>query len=150
LALLRQKLAEQEDAWLRARAEAENVRRRAQEDVARAHKFAIEKFARELLTVKDSLEAALANSGQSAEDLRSGVELTLKQLSSAFEKAALKEINPVGEKFDPNLHEAIQTVPSTLAPDTVAHVLQKGYLIAERLLRPATVMVSRGKETSPS
>ncbi|MDR3351938.1 MAG: nucleotide exchange factor GrpE [Zoogloeaceae bacterium] len=144
IARLRQQLTEREDAWLRARAEAENARRRAQEDLAKASKFAIEKFAGELLAVKDSLEAALASEKQSAADLRSGVELTLKQLVTAFEKAALKEINPVGEKFDPNLHQAIQVAPSDLAPDTVAQVLQKGYLIAERVLRPAMVLVSKG------
>jgi molecular chaperone GrpE len=146
---LEQKVAEQQDAWLRARAEAENIRRRAQEDVAKAHKFGIEKFAGELLAVKDSLEAALASDRQTADDLRGGVELTLKQLVSAFEKSGLVEINPIGEKFDPHQHQAIQTVDSELEPNTVAHVLQKGYLIAERVLRPATVMVSKGKSPAP-
>ena len=122
------------------------MRRRAQEETAKAHKFGVEKFAAELLAVKDSLEAALASDQQTAEDLRSGVELTLKQLNSAFERSALKEINPVGEKFDPYLHQAIQMVPSELPANTVAQVLQKGYLIAERVLRPAMVMVSRGAD----
>jgi molecular chaperone GrpE len=144
---LEQKIAEQHDAWLRARAEMENIRRRAQEDVAKAHKFGIEKFAGELLVVKDSLEAALASDKQTVDDLRGGVELTLKQLAAAFEKSGLKEIDPVGEKFDPHQHQAIQTVESELEPDTVAHVLQKGYLIADRILRPAMVMVSKGKTT---
>lgn len=141
------KVAEHHDAWLRAKAEAENVRRRAQEDIAKAHKFAIEKFAGELLPVKDSLEAALASEKQTVEDLRSGVELTLKQLVAAFEKSSLKEINPVGEKFDPNRHQAMGMVEADQEANTVVHVLQKGYLIAERVLRPALVMVAKGKDT---
>lgn len=140
------KVAEHHDAWLRAKAETENVRRRAQEDIAKAHKFGIEKFAGELLPVKDSLEAALASEKQTVEDLRSGVELTLKQLVAAFEKSALKEINPVGEKFDPNLHQAMGMVEADQEPNTVVHVLQKGYLIAERVLRPALVMVAKRKD----
>lgn len=140
------KVAEHHDAWLRAKAETENVRRRAQEDIAKAHKFGIEKFAGELLPVKDSLEAALASEKQTVEDLRSGVELTLKQLVAAFEKSALKEINPVGEKFDPNLHQAMGMVDADQEPNTVVHVLQKGYLIAERVLRPALVMVAKRKD----
>ena len=139
------KAAEHHDAWLRAKAETENVRRRAQEDIAKTHKFAIEKFAGELLAVKDSLEAALANQNQSAEALHSGVELTLKQLVSAFEKAALIEINPAGEKFDPHRHQAIGMVESEQEPNTVVTVLQKGYLIADRVLRPALVMVAKAK-----
>ncbi len=140
------KVAEHHDAWLRAKAETENVRRRAQEDIAKAHKFGIEKFAGELLPVKDSLEAALASEKQTVEDLRSGVELTLKQLVAAFEKSSLKEINPVGEKFDPNRHQAMGMVEADQEANTVVHVLQKGYLIAERVLRPALVMVAKGKE----
>jgi molecular chaperone GrpE len=146
IAALEQKLAESQDSFLRARAETENVRRRAQEDISKAHKFGIEKFAGELLAVKDSLEAALSSDQQTAEDLHGGVELTLKQLNAVFEKSALKEINPAGEKFDPHLHQAIQMVPSELPANTVAQVLQKGYLIAERVLRPAMVMVSRGAD----
>lgn len=140
------KAAEHHDAWLRAKAETENVRRRAQEDIAKAHKFGIEKFAGELLAVKDSLEAALASEKQSVEDLRSGVELTLKQLTAAFDRSGLKEVNPVGEKFDPNQHQAMSVVESEQEPNTVVHVLQKGYLIAERVLRPALVMVAKGKD----
>ncbi|MDR0674413.1 MAG: nucleotide exchange factor GrpE [Zoogloeaceae bacterium] len=145
VAALERKNAELQDNWLRARAEAENVRRRAQEDIARAHKFGIEKFAGELLPVKDSLEAALASERQTADDLRGGVELTLKQLVSAFEKSALKEVEPLGEKFDPNLHQAIQVVASDTEANTIVQVLQKGYLIADRVLRPAMVLVSSGK-----
>jgi molecular chaperone GrpE len=147
IAALEQKNAELQDNWLRARAETENVRRRAQDDIAKAHKFGIEKFAGELLFVKDSLEAALASEKQTADDLRGGVELTLKQLVAAFEKSALKEIDPLGEKFDPNRHQAIQMIASDTEANTIVQVLQKGYLIAERVLRPAMVLVSSGKAT---
>ncbi|HZX33480.1 MAG TPA: nucleotide exchange factor GrpE [Rhodocyclaceae bacterium] len=140
------KAAEHHDAWLRAKAEAENVRRRAQEDISKAHKFAVEKFAGELLAVKDSLEAALASKEQTVENLQSGVELTLKQLVSAFDKSGLKEIDPAGEKFDPHRHQAIGMVEADQEPNTVVTVLQKGYLIAERVLRPALVMVAKGKD----
>ena len=143
--LVELKAAEHHDAWLRAKAEAENVRRRAQEDIAKAHKFGIERFAGELLAVKDSLEAALASEKQTVEDLHAGVELTLKQLTSAFEKSGLKEINPAGEKFDPHRHQAISMVDSEQEPNTVVTVLQKGYLIADRVLRPALVMVAKAK-----
>lgn len=139
------KAAEHHDAWLRAKAEGENIRRRAQEDIAKAHKFAVEKFAGELLAVKDSLEAALAVQEQTVESFKSGVELTLKQLISAFEKNALHEVNPVGEKFDPHKHQAIGMVDSEQEANTVVTVLQKGYTIAERTLRPALVMVAKGK-----
>jgi len=147
IAELEAKLAASEDNWLRAKAEAENVRRRSVEEVAKAHKFSIEKFASELLPVKDSLEAALANEKQSVETLQNGVELTLKQLVSAFEKSGIQEVCPLNEKFDPNRHQAIQTVESELAPNTVALVLQKGYLLAERVLRPAMVFVAKAKES---
>ncbi len=140
-----QKAAKHYDDWLRAKAEGENIRRRAQEDIAKAHKFAVERFAGDLLAVKDSLEAALTNQNQSAESLHAGVELTLKQLIAAFEKSGLKEINPVGEKFDPHFHQAIGMVESEQEANTVVTVLQKGYLIAERVLRPALVMVAKTK-----
>lgn len=139
------KAAEHHDAWLRAKAETENVRRRAQEDIAKAHKFAIEKFAGELLAVKDSLEAALANETQTVEALKAGVELTLKQLAAAFEKSALTEINPVGEKFDPHKHQAIAMVDADQEANTVVTVLQKGYALHDRILRPALVTVAKPK-----
>lgn len=139
------KASEHYDAWLRAKAETENVRRRAQEDITKAHKFAVEKFAGELLAVKDSLEAALSNQQQTVENLQSGVELTLKQLNSAFEKSLLVEVNPAGEKFDPHKHQAIGMMDSDQEPNTVVNVLQKGYLIADRVLRPALVMVAKAK-----
>jgi len=135
--------AESQDLYLRARAEAENARRRAQEDISKAHKFAIESFAESLVPVFDSLEKALADSSASAETLRAGVEITLRQLRSAFERGRLTEINPVGEKFDPHRHQAISAVPGdgNLAPNHVVTVLQKGWLIADRVLRPALVTV---------
>lgn len=133
---------EHHDAWLRAKAETENVRRRAQEDVDKARKFAVEKFAGELLAVKDSLEAALSTGeNASVESLKSGVELTLKQLVSVFERNSIREINPLGERFDPNYHQAISMVEAEGEPNTVAGVLQKGYLLNERVMRPALVTV---------
>lgn len=139
------KAAEHHDAWLRAKAEGENIRRRAQEDVVKAGKFAVEKFAGELLAVKDSLEAALANEKQDAETLKAGVELTLKQLASAFEKSALNEINPVGQKFDPHKHQAISQIPGPEGTEsnTVLTVLQKGYALHDRVVRPALVVVAQ-------
>ena len=140
------KAQEHHDAWLRAKAETENVRRRAVEDADKARKFAVDKFAGELLAVKDSLEAALATGDQASLDsLKSGVEITLKQLSSVFEKNAVKEINPLGEKFDPNCHQAISMVDGEGEPNTVATVLQKGYLLNERVMRPALVMVVKAR-----
>jgi len=137
---------EHHDAWLRAKAETENVRRRAVEDVEKARKFAVDKFAGELLAVKDSLEAALAAGDQaSLESLRSGVELTLKQLVGVFEKNAIQELDPLGRKFDPNCHQAIGMVDAEGEANTVASVLQKGYLLHERVLRPAMVMVVKPK-----
>jgi len=145
------KAAEHHDAWLRAKAETENVRRRAQEDVSKAYKFASEKFAGELLVVIDSLEAALASDNQTVESLRSGVELTLRQLNSAFEKANLQAVNPLGEKFDPHKHQAISHMEapegSPIEPNHVLNVLQKGYLLSERVLRPAMVVVAKAKNT---
>ncbi len=139
------KAAEHHDAWLRAKAEGENIRRRAQEDIAKAGKFAAEKFAGELLAVKDSLEAALATQEQDAAALRSGVELTLRQLVTAFEKSNLKEINPLDEKFDPHRHQAISQIEADGEPNRVINVLQKGYALHDRILRPALVVVSKAK-----
>jgi len=138
--------AEHHDAWLRAKAEAENIRRRAQEDVAKAHKFGVEKLATDLLPVKDSLEAALSTENTTVETLRSGVELTLRQLESVFERQSLKEINPVGQKFDPHQHQAISMLPSEREPNTVINVLQKGYLLHDRVVRPALVTVAKPKD----
>ena len=138
--------AEHHDAWLRAKAEVENVRRRAQDDVAKASKFAAEKFASAMLPVKDSQEAALSAENQTLESLRQGVELTLKQLGSAFEGASISEEDPLGQKFDPNKHQAIGTLESDAEPNSVLVVLQKGYLLHERVLRPALVQVAKGKD----
>jgi molecular chaperone GrpE len=140
------KAAEHHDAWLRAKAEAENIRRRAQEDVSKAHKFGVEKLATDLLPVKDSLEAALATENNTVESLRSGVELTLRQLESVFERQSLQEINPVGQKFDPHQHQAISMLPSDREPNTVINVLQKGYLLHDRVVRPALVTVAKAKD----
>ncbi|WP_151448402.1 nucleotide exchange factor GrpE [Lacisediminimonas profundi] len=140
------KVAELNEAFLRAKAEAENVRRRAQEDIARAHKFAIESFAEALVPVKDSLEMALKVETPSIDSLKEGVEMTLRQLSTAFEKNRLAEVNPqAGEKLDPMKHQAISMVPAAQDVNTIVTVLQKGYMIADRLLRPALVIVSSEK-----
>jgi molecular chaperone GrpE len=136
---------EHHDAWLRARAEADNIRKRSQTEIANAHKFAVENFATELLAVKDSLEAALAAENATVESLRSGVEITLRQLRSVFEKFSVREIDPTAQKFDPHHHEAISTVESDAEPNTVVQVLQKGYLLHERVIRPALVIVSKPK-----
>src|SRR5258705_13841280 len=128
--------------WLRARAETDNVRRRGQEDVAKAHRFGLEGFAGALLAVKDSLDAALTVENTSIESFKEGVELTARQLDSVFEKFAIKEINPQGEKFDPHRHQAISQVAAPGEPNTVVSVLQKGYLLNDRVLRPALVVVS--------
>ncbi|HET9578560.1 MAG TPA: nucleotide exchange factor GrpE [Usitatibacter sp.] len=128
--------------WLRAKAETDNVRRRSQEDVAKAHRFGIEGFASALLSVKDSLDAALTVENTSVESFKEGVELTSRQLESAFEKFAIRAIDPMGEKFDPHRHQAISQVQSDAEPNTVVTVLQKGYLLHDRVLRPALVVVS--------
>jgi len=138
-----EKIAALQDQALRATAEMENVRRRSQEEITKARKFGIESFAESLVPVKDSLEAALTQTEQSNEDLRAGIDTTLKQLSGAFERNHLKEIAPeVGEKFDPHHHQAIATVPSEQEASTIVAVLQKGYLITDRVLRPALVTVA--------
>ena len=139
-------IASLKDAFLRAKAETDNVRKIAQADVARAHKFAIESFAEDLLPVKDALEKALATPNQTVESLKSGVELTLKALQGALARGGVVEIDPAGQKFDPNRHQAMQLVPSSQPANTVVDVYQKGYLINDRILRPALVTVSNGEE----
>jgi len=147
--LLRQaelKAQEHHDAWLRAKADVENARRRANDEIDKARKFALEKFSGDLLAVKDSLEAALATSDTaSLESVKSGVELTLKQLAGVFDKHAIKEIAPLGEKFDPNCHQAIGMIDAEGEANSIAQVLQKGYLLNERVIRPALVMVVKPK-----
>ncbi|MGG7607204.1 nucleotide exchange factor GrpE [Massilia sp. BKSP1R2A-1] len=140
------KLAETHDAFMRAKADAENIRRRAQEDVSKAHKFAIESFAEAMVPVRDSLEMALKVETQTVEAIKEGVEMTLKQLTAAFEKNRLVEVMPQpGEKLDPNKHQAVAVVPSEQEANTVVAVLQKGYMIADRLLRPAIVTAAAPK-----
>jgi len=131
------------DAYLRAKAEAENIRRRAEEDVSKARKFAVESFAESLLPVRDSLEAAVAIPEATAQQMLEGVNATLRQLASALERHKVLEINPpAGTKFDPHHHQAISMVPAEQEANTVVAVLQKGYLIADRVLRPALVTVA--------
>jgi molecular chaperone GrpE len=143
LAAAQAEVARLKEEFLRAKAETENTRRRAAEDVAKAHKFGIESFASSLLAVKDSLEAALAVEAPTTESLHHGVEITERQLASAFEKAGLAAISPQGERFDPHRHEAMGQVEADQEPNTVAAVLRKGYLLNDRVIRPALVMVAR-------
>jgi molecular chaperone GrpE len=137
---------EHQDAWLRAKAETDNIRKRAQIDVANAHKYGVESIATALLPVKDSLEAALAAQNNTVETLRSGTEITLKQLAAVFDKFSLTEINPMGEKFDPHRHQAMSMVEADATPNTVVQVLQKGYALHDRVVRPALVCVARPKD----
>ena len=142
-------LVDARDAVLRSRADAENIRRRAQEDVVKARKFAVASFAEAMIPVKDSLEMALMLDTPSLNLMKEGIELTLKQLTSAFEKHGLMEILPVrGERFDPMKHQAVALVPAgDQETNTVVTVLQKGYMIADRLLRPAIVTAVQAKST---
>ncbi len=147
--LLRQaelKAQEHHDAWLRAKAEADNTRKRGQVELANAHRYAIESIAAELLPVRDSLEATLAADSDAVDALKSGVDLTLKQLVAVFEKANLREINPANEKFDPHRHQAISMLPSEKEPNTIINVLQKGYVLHDRVIRPALVTVAKPKD----
>jgi molecular chaperone GrpE len=143
----RTKADEHWEQCLRLQAELENLRKRSARDLAQAHKFALEKFAAELLPVRDSLEmgvAAAAEESASVEHLREGSELTLKMLTSALEKFNIVEINPLNEKFNPEYHEAMSMQErADVAPNTVVTVVQKGYLLNDRLIRPAMVIVSR-------
>jgi molecular chaperone GrpE len=139
--------AEHYDAWLRAKADAENIRKRAQDDIAKAHKFAVDNFSSELLAVRDSLEAALAVQNATPESMKSGVEITLRQLTSVFERFSVRELNPVGEKFDPHRHQAMTMVEADATPNTVVQVFQKGYLLHDRVLRPALVAVAKARES---
>ncbi|HSI37961.1 MAG TPA: nucleotide exchange factor GrpE [Methylotenera sp.] len=142
---LESQLAEAQAAVLYIKAEGENIRRRATEDIDKARKFALEKFSNELLAVKDSLDAALLIEATDVQSYKDGVELTAKQLVSVFDKFNIAEINPAGEKFDPNKHQAISMLESDQEPNTVINVLQKGYTLNERVLRPALVMVAKAK-----
>ena len=142
---LKAKSADLADQYLRAKADAENMRRRAEEEVAKARKFGIESFAESLLPVIDSLDAALSIQNATPEQLREGSDATLRQLNSALERNKVLAINPAaGEKFDPHHHQAISMVPADQPANTVVAVLQKGYVIADRILRPALVTVAQG------
>jgi molecular chaperone GrpE len=138
--------AQLKDAWLRAKAETDNVRKQAQNDIAKAHKYAIERFAQELLTVRDALELTLATPNATTEALKDGVELTLKNLNAAFERERIVEIDPAGEKYDAHKHQAMTMIESEQAPGTVVQVFQKGYLLNDRVLRPALVAVAKASE----
>jgi molecular chaperone GrpE len=146
LAELEARHTEVSDAYLRAKAEAENTRRRAEEEVSKARKFAVESFADSLLPVRDSLEAAIALPNASMEHMLEGVHATLRQLTAALERNKVMAIEPpAGTKFDPHQHQAISVVPAEHEAGTVVTVLQKGYLIADRVLRPALVTVAAPK-----
>lgn len=146
LAQAQAQLAEAQDGHLRAKAEAENVRRRAEEEVSKARKYAVESFADSMLPVKDSLEAAIAMPDAPLEKVLEGVHATLRQLSAALERNKVLQINPpAGTKFDPHQHQAISMVPAEQDANTVVAVLQKGYLISDRVLRPALVTVAAPK-----
>lgn len=146
LADLERRHAEMSDAYLRAKAEAENTRRRADEEIAKARKFAVEAFAESLLPVRDSLEAAIAIPSATPEQLLEGVHATLRQLSAALERNKVLQIAPpAGTRFDPHQHQAISMVPAEQEANTIVAVLQKGYVIAERVLRPALVTVAAPK-----
>ena len=146
LAEIKAKSAELADQFLRAKAEAENARRRAEDEVSKARKFGIESFAESLLPVADSLDAALAIQNATAQQLREGSDATLRQLTAALERNKVLAINPAaGDKFDPHQHQAISVVPADQEANTVVSVLQKGYLISERVLRPALVTVTAPK-----
>ncbi|MDR6214711.1 nucleotide exchange factor GrpE [Paracidovorax wautersii] len=146
LAELKAKSADLADQFLRAKAEAENARRRAEEEVSKARKFGIESFAESLLPVADSLTAALAIKDATIEQLREGSDATLRQLTAALERNKVLAIQPAaGEKFDPHRHQAISVVPADQEANTVVSVLQKGYVIADRVLRPALVTVAAPK-----
>lgn len=146
VATLQAKSTELSERYLRAKADAENARRRADEEIAKSRKFALESFAESLLPVMDSLEAGLAIKEATLEQVREGTEVTLKQLRGALERNKVIQIDPAqGDKFDPHQHQAISMVPADQDANTVVAVLQKGYLIAERVLRPALVTVAAPK-----
>ena len=148
LAIAEKQAAEMQDAFLRAKAEGENIRRRAQEEIAKAHKFAIENFAQSMVAVKDSLEMAMKTDVPSVDSIKEGVDATLRQLKQVFEQNKIFEVVPEqGEKLDPMKHQAIQMVESDQDPNTIVSVLQKGYTLADRLLRPAVVVVAAPKKS---
>lgn len=143
VATLSAKNAELMDQFMRAQAEMQNVRRRSEDEVSKARKYALESFADSLLPVCDSLEAGLAHQNATPEQIREGAEATLRQLKAALERNKVVQIDPAaGTKFDPHQHQAISVVPAEQEANTVVSVLQKGYAIADRVLRPALVTVA--------
>jgi len=140
---LEEQLKEAQASVLYVKADGENIRRRAMDDIEKARKFALEKFSNELLAVKDSLDAALLIETADVQSYKDGVKLTANQLASVFDKFNIAEINPLGEKFDPNKHQAISMLENSGEPNTVTSVLQKGYTLNDRVLRPALVMVAK-------
>jgi molecular chaperone GrpE len=143
IAKLEAALEEAKASVLYTKAEGENIRRRANDDIDKARKFALEKFSGELLAVKDSLDAAVLIEATDVQSYKDGIQITIKQLASVFEKFNIAEVNPVGEKFDPNKHQAISMLENSGEPNTVTSVLQKGYTLNDRVLRPALVMVAK-------
>ncbi len=143
IAELEAALEEAKASVLYTKAEGENIRRRANDDIDKARKFALEKFSGELLAVKDSLDAAVLIEATDVQSYKDGIQITIKQLASVFEKFNIAEVNPMGEKFDPNKHQAISMLENSGEPNTVTSVLQKGYTLNERVLRPALVMVAK-------
>lgn len=146
LAEARARIDEQRDAWLRALADAENARKRAQADIAQARKYAADRVVEDLLPVMDGLEAALAAPGANPEALRAGVELTQRQLRNVFERAGVAEIHPAaGQRFDPHRHQAMAAIEADQEPNTVLALLQKGYALHDRVVRPALVTVAKAR-----
>lgn len=143
IAALEAALEEAKANVLYAKAEGENIRRRAMDDIDKARKFALEKFSNELLAVKDSLDAAVLIEATDVQSYKDGIQITIKQLSAVFEKFNIAEVYPMGEKFDPNKHQAISMLEGAGEPNTVTQVLQKGYTLNDRVLRPALVMVAK-------
>ena len=148
LAQLQSEFEKTKDRWLRSEAEKENLNKRLSIDIQNAHNYSIKNFVESLLPVKDSLEAALGQKDAPLDTFIKGTELTLKLLNDSFSKGDVVEINPVGEKLDPNFHQAMSLIDSDLELNTIVNVIQKGYKIGDRLVRPALVTVSNGKKTS--
>ncbi|MGE0080313.1 MAG: nucleotide exchange factor GrpE [Thiohalomonadaceae bacterium] len=147
----RAKAGQHLDQLLRTQAELENTRRRAERELENAHKYAIERFAQELLPVRDSLELGLsaADASASVDKLREGTELTLKMFTAVMEKFGIKVVDPLGEPFNPERHQAVTMQPSDQPPNTVVAVMQKGYTLNDRLIRPAMVVVARSPDATP-
>ncbi|MDU0810205.1 MAG: nucleotide exchange factor GrpE [Burkholderia sp.] len=147
---IQEKINEMQENYLRAKAETENIRRRSQEEISKINKFAIENLAKQLLPALDSLEAAVSDTSDNLAKVREGIDLTLRQLQDVLQKFCVIQLNPIGEKFDPYLHQAISTVEVNQKPNTITTVLQKGYKISDRVLRPALVIVAKSAETEKS